>query len=206
MPAENSDEPSQHKRPSKEELREKLEALTPGELMAFSMRLAIREHRDRIVYTILRDIVLAAVDDLSALLNSPPIEPHEWITRLLEASKKVTEMSVWLRPDIPVLSLEDAVKMAQGTKSELWRKAAISRAGKRPRAGRPSTKRRLAVRALDIKCTRPETTHREITDALCPCGKDEHTDRCREQMRQAIKLLVKFLREHGHDFRWDHIK
>jgi hypothetical protein len=102
--------------------------------------------------------------------------------------------------------MEQALKFVEGSKSEFWRDSIMRQVGKRRRPGQPASKRHLAVRALDFKCAYPDTSLREVTELVCPCGRDTHLPKCREQLRQQIKGLVKLLREHGHDFTWDHIK
>ena len=125
---------------------------------------------------------------------------------LMDTQKKMEEVQLWLRPPERPMSLEAALKIASGSKSKYWREAVMKRAGKHRRRGQPPSKRHLALQALDIKCAYPDTSLRQVTEILCPCGSEAHTDRCQQQLRQQILRLVKFLGEHGHDFTWEHIK
>ena len=130
----------------------------------------------------------------------------EWFAQFQDKTDKKEEIELWFRPPMQPLSLEQAIELIEGSKSEFWRQSIMSQAGKRRRAGQPVSKRHLALPALDLKCAYPDTSLREATDTLCPCGNDEHTHNCREQLRQQIKRLVKFFRVHGDDFTWERIK
>ena len=199
-------------RPSEEEI-ERILALPYKELIpAVARFLLVPENPSRIAYSVLRQIFLTTVDDfwettLEVLLE--PMTNTEIGTSLSEskaAKKRVEEISLWFKPPEEPMSLETALRLAAGSKSKYWTESVMKQAGKHRRPGQPASKRHLALMALDIKCAYPDTSRREVTDILCPCGNEAHTDRCREQLRQQVLRLVKFLRQHGHDFTWEHIK
>jgi hypothetical protein len=163
----------------------------------------------RKAYTELRDIYLPRVEKLWSLMLEVA-EKHEfpagWSAEMKLALKSVHEVEIWLSPPEEVLTWASAIKLLKGTKSELFHDAVIKSVGKRRRPGQPKSKRHLAVFALDFKSAYPETTLRDVTNHLCPCGQKKHTAQCREQLRQQIKSLVKFLKQHGHDFTWSTIQ
>lgn len=199
------------RQPSEDEAS-KLGDLTHAELMPRVARLfLLPENPTRQAYTVLREIYLTTYDAwwdvIWSLTKSNTGEQLDVLfPRLLEIQDKLTELQSWLIPPRPPLSLEAAAELIKNTKSDVWRESILKGVGKRRRAGQPASKRYLALRAVDIKCAYPETSLRDATDILCPCGKEEHTPKCREQLRQQINRLVKLLREHGYDFTWERIK
>jgi hypothetical protein len=195
------------KEPSREELHQLLNSTHEDKIRLFARLLLVPENPSRQAYTVLREIYLAAVDDFWKLtMNLGQNLSKEEFAQFTDASDKKDEIESWLRPPIQPLSIELAIKFTERSKSEFWRQSVLGQVGKHRRAGQPSSKRYLALRALDIKCAYPDTSLKDATDILCPCGKDEHTPQCREQLRQQINRLVKFLRSHGYDFTWERIK
>lgn len=195
--------------PSNEQIRKLLVSLTPTELFSVFIRFAlVPEHPQRQAYTILRHIYLPRIDRVWDLLNDGARQGFDkvWGAQIKAAIESASEAESWLRPPERVLTLEAALNMIEGTKSQLWRNAVMKGVGKHRRRGQPASKRWLAVWALDFKCDNPDLSLSEVTEEICQCGKDKHTEKCREQLRQQIKGLVKFLDQHGYDFTWDHIR
>jgi hypothetical protein len=195
-------------KPSKEQVLQ-LAKLPRREFYPAAARLTLfPENPTRKAYTALREIYLAFADAWWDLLSDSAERPvsKEHFAQVTAAQEKMSEVMLWLRKPDPPLTLDAALKIVEGSKSEFWRTSVMSQVGKRRRPGQPALKRYLALQALDVKCAYPDMSLREVTDELCPCGKDKHTLQCREQLRQQIKRLVKFLKQYGHDFTWDHIK
>jgi hypothetical protein len=68
----------------------------------------------------------------------------------------------------------------------------------RPREGRPATKRRIAVRAMEMKLEDPKRwTWPKITAALCECGQNRHDISCQDNLRREILHVRKLLRDCG---------
>jgi len=160
----------------------------------------------RVAYTILRELYLDRFGEFMRTFWEFG-STDDWVARVFAKQQKMKEVEVWLRPPFEPLTAEKALKLVEGSKSEIWRDAVLSSIGKRPKRGQPVSKRHLAVKALDMKCVYPALTLRDATDKLCPCGKGVggHSDKCREQLRQQINGLVKFLKSFGHDFTWERI-
>lgn len=210
--ADDSSRIKRSQRPSIEQLQKLLETPARESFPLVSAFLLVPENPSRVVYTALRQIYLPMVqefwDKLLASADQPATE--EETSRLLNewmiAQKKMEEVQLWFRPASKPLSLETALRFIEGSKSRFWRESVMKQVGKRRGPGQPATKRYLALQALDLKCAYPETSLREATNMLCPCGLETHTDKCREQLRQQILRLVKFLRQYGHDFQWENIQ
>jgi len=66
----------------------------------------------------------------------------------------------------------------------------------RPR-GRPPDRRRLAVKAYEMKAANHKLTWEAVTEALCDCRKSQHDEYCKESLRQVVMTLQKTLRKHG---------
>jgi hypothetical protein len=195
------------RKPSKEELLRLLNSTDQEKIRLFARLSLVPENPSRQAYTVLRKIYLAIRDGFwNVFVNPDQQHIKEWAAQVTDSLDKLRELESWFIPALQPLSLEAAAKLIEGSKSEFWRQSIMSQVGKRGRAGQPASKRHLALYALDLKCAYPDTSLREATDILCPCGNDEHTPQCREQLRQQINRLVKFLRTHGYDFTWERIK
>jgi len=159
----------------------------------------------RQVYTILRKCF---VDYFGEFLDSVFAEKSpEWRLKISQTQKRFEEVVSWVSPPYKPMTSEQALSLIDGASPAVWRDAVLRSVGKHPRRGQPRSKRHLAVWALDMKCLDPSLTLRAATDVLCPCGKatGQHTDKCREQLRQQINRLVKFLKTLGYDFTWERI-
>lgn len=161
----------------------------------------------RKAYMAVREIYLAQAAQWWNMLIDAIEKPitKEYVVRLQKAQTKLFDIQLWLRAPAGPLSLDAALKMIKEPSPEVWRTAVIARVGKRVQAGQPALKRYLALQALDIKCEYPSLSLKDITALICPCGAKRHPPQCKEQLRQQINRLVKFLRDHGHDFRWDRL-
>jgi hypothetical protein len=172
----------------------------------------VPENLTRKVYTVVRGIYLATGDELVRLMkNAGTPDEKTWQKQYEACKRKLDEVDAWLKPPIEPLSLDNASKVlkAMSSSSAPVRVAAneflTKHVGKRPRRGQPASKRHLALIALDSKCAYPALSLRDIMEPLCPCGKTTHSPQCKEQLRQQINLLVKFLKRHGFDFTWERI-
>lgn len=174
--------------------------------VALAALAVVPAHPERIAYTVLRELFLDRFGEFMRTMWEFG-STDDWVARVFATQKKMKEVEVWLRPPFEPLTAEKALKLVEGSKSEIWRDAVLSSIGKRPKRGQPASKRHLAVKALDMKCAYPALTLRDATDTLCPCGKGvgHHSDKCREQLRQQINRLVKFLKSFGHNFTWERI-
>lgn len=190
-------------RPTKDELIRLFDSPRDEILAGIGRLLLAPENPSRKVYSVLREIYLARWDEFNTTVTTG--FDSGWPERVKAVQVKKQEAEIWLSPPEEPYSLEIALKMVAGSKSELWNKAVMEGVGKHRRRGQPKSKRHLAVKALDIKVAYPEATLREVTEVICPCGQREHTNQCRQQLRQQILRLVKFLKQHGHDFTWDRI-
>jgi len=215
--SEDSDTPQARSRiqkpaqPSEDQIRQ-LNDLSRRDYFPALARLSlVPENRSRKAYTVVRDIYLRIADSWwSKLMDSVELslsreERSKLVAEIKDEQKRMTEVELWLKPPEAPLSLDQALKFIKAAPSDAWQKTVMSRVGKRSRPGQPASKRRLALHALDIKCAYPHTSLSEATKLLCPCGRQKHLPQCRDQLRQQIIKLVKFLREHGHDFKWEHI-
>jgi hypothetical protein len=159
----------------------------------------------RRVYTVLRE---RFVESFGEFLGNVFAERSPDRTLKLSQSRKTFEEIVsWVSPPHKPLTSEQALNLIGSNSHPVWRDAIFQMIGKHLQRGQPRSKRHLAVLALDMKCAQPTLTRRAVTDALCPCGKGvgQHSDRCREQLRQQINRLVKFLKTLGYDFTWERI-
>lgn len=159
----------------------------------------------RRVYTILRECFIKTFGgSLGSIFDAK--SPGR-TSKLAQSRKTFEEIVSWLSPPYQPLTTEEALKIVNSDVSPAWRDVIFGLIGKHPRRGQPASKRHLAVYALDLKCARPTLTLRKATDVLCPCGKaaGQHTDKCREQLRQQINRLITFLKTLGYDFTWERI-
>jgi hypothetical protein len=68
----------------------------------------------------------------------------------------------------------------------------------RPREGRPTTKRCIAVQAMEMKLEDPKRwTWPKITSVLCDCDKNNHDIACQDNLRREILHVRKLLRDCG---------
>ena len=189
----------------KKQIEEARLSLTQPEFIVFLLSIsAVRPDETRIVYTILREVFLERA--LEFFQNALKFDA-EWAQRTMASRERFEEIQGWLRPPQKPLTLERGLQLIKDSKSKDWSRAVLKRIGKHPRRGQPTSKKHLAVPALDMKFLHSPLTLRQATDALCPCGHPigKHSDQCREQLRQQINRLVKFLRTLGYDFTWERI-
>jgi hypothetical protein len=172
----------------------------------------VPENPTRKAYTIVRSIYLALGDELAQMMkDAGQLDAKTWQKQFDACMRKLFEVDAWLNPPLEPLSLEDAAEVVKAfdTSSPVFvdaiRDYVTKQIGKRPRRGQPASKRHLALLALDGKCAYPVLSLRNVTEVLCPCGKATHSPQCREQLRQQINALVKFLKRHGFDFTWERI-
>jgi hypothetical protein len=66
----------------------------------------------------------------------------------------------------------------------------------RTKSGRPATRGNIALQALQFKIDN-HWIWRQITNAVCDCGKSLHDDYCQANLRQSIRGLEKLLRKCG---------
>jgi hypothetical protein len=167
----------------------------------------VPENLTRAAYTVLRDIFLDAADEWAVVLREiGKPDPQAWLTRFNEGKRKLDDIDVWLKPPTPPFSLENAAQVLKIVgDSQSVKDMLMKQIGKRPRRGQPASKRYLALIALDIKCAYSILSLRDVTDLVCPCGKPTHSSQCREQMRQQVNRLVRFLKPYGHDFTWERV-
>jgi hypothetical protein len=66
----------------------------------------------------------------------------------------------------------------------------------KPGRGRPATRRLTAVRALQMQIDN-KLDLETVTQELCDCGKKDHSECCKQQMRQSINSLRELLRKCG---------
>jgi hypothetical protein len=201
------------KPPSPEDIAKLDEDLPIYESLPLYMRaVLVPENLTRKAYTVVRGIYLTIGEELVQLMKDAG-KPDEktWQKQYNDCKRRLNEADAWLKPPLEPLSLDNASKVlkALGKSSADVREAArdflTKQVGKRPRRGQPASKRHLALIALDSKCAYPVLSLRDIMEPLCPCGKPTHSVQCKEQFRQQINLLVKFLKRHGYDFTWERI-
>jgi hypothetical protein len=63
--------------------------------------------------------------------------------------------------------------------------------------GRPVSKRRLATLALEAKELAPDLSWMQLAMKFCDCSKRPHDEKCRDRLRQEIRILQKTLEEWG---------
>jgi hypothetical protein len=170
------------------------------------------ENPTRKAYTAVRDIYVGLGDELAEMMrDAGKSDPKTWQKQIDTYTRKLFEADTWLNPPLEPLSLEDAAKVVQAFEPSspqflnAVRDYVTKQIGKRPRRGQPASKRYLALLALDGKCAYPALSLRGATEVLCPCGRTSHSPQCREQLRQQINTLVKYLKRHGFDFTWERI-
>jgi hypothetical protein len=203
------------KRPTPEEIAKLAESKNESFYDSFPlfMRVVLMpENPTRIAYTAVREIYLALGDELAQMMkDAGKPDVKTWQKQFNACRRRFYEADSWLNPPLDPLSLETAAKVLKtfSTSSPFFfdaiREYLTKQIGKRPRRGQPASKRHLALLALDGKCAYPMLSLRDFTEELCPCGKATHTPQCREQLRQQINALVKFLKRHGFDFTWERI-
>ncbi len=172
----------------------------------------VPENPTRKAYTAVRGIYLALGDELAQLLkDAGKPDAKTWQKQFDACKRKLYEADAWLKPPLGPLSLEVASKVLKALSNSsaffvgAAREFVTRQTGKRLRRGQPASKRHLALMALDGKCAYPVLSLRDFTELLCPCGKATHSLQCKEQLRQQINALVKFLKRHGFDFTWERI-
>lgn len=159
----------------------------------------------RHVFSILREIYVDIYEQFFRALTDVTLPERSSKLKLLR--KQMNELHSWLAPPVPPLTQELALDLISKTDSPTIRSLILQQIGRRARRGQPvSEKRYRAILALDGKYAFPnESTLRGATNALCPCGLEQHTKQCQEQFRQQINRAVKLLKSFGYDFTWDRI-
>jgi hypothetical protein len=200
-------------RPTPEEVAKLAESQPFYDLFPLYMRaVLLPENPTRKAYTAVRGVYLVLGDELAQMMkDGGKLDEKTWRKQFNARLRKLDEADSWLMPPLKPMSLEIASKVlkAMGNSSAFFvdatREFVTKQIGKRPRRGQPASKRHLALKALDGKCAYPVLSLRDFTELLCPCGKAKHSPQCKEQLRQQIKALVKFLKSHGFDFTWERI-
>jgi hypothetical protein len=121
----------------------------------------------------------------------------------LQSLRNVREIAGWINPSTSARSFEEGMQIARrisdaGLPSE-WAQDVVKRIG-RKKAGRPATKRQIAIRAKEMRLRDAKRWKwSELTAELCDCGKDfnDHDIRCQDNLRREVLHLEKTLRKFG---------
>jgi len=167
----------------------------------------VPDHPERHVYSILRELWLRFFADFLEAAFSDSSNSPERDSKMSQSQKMMRELRSWLFAPVEPLTTADALQILTEISDQSTQEIILRSVGKRSHRGQPASKRHLAIFALDAKYVFPHLTQRAATHMLCPCGKgdDQHSDKCREQMRQQINRAVKLLRTFGYDFTWERI-
>jgi hypothetical protein len=79
----------------------------------------------------------------------------------------------------------DIVGMVSGSQKEV----------KRKKSGRPPSTRWLAVQAKEMRLLDPKLSWSKLTKKLCPCGQLQHSDNCKQAIRQGVLALERTLKK-----------
>lgn len=71
--------------------------------------------------------------------------------------------------------------------------------GPRRKRGRPSTRRQIAIWALETQLISPHLTWPQLAKQFCQCGERRHTTACAKNIDTAVGELKKVLRKYGLD-------
>jgi len=119
----------------------------------------------------------------------------------LECLKSAKEILNWIYPRGTSLSFEKGMRIAAqmreaGFPGE-WAEDVVKGIG-RKKAGRPATKRQIAILAKEMRLRDPKRWKwRMITAELCDCGSATHTVACQDNLRREILHLEKVLSKFG---------
>lgn len=143
---------------------------------------------------------------LSPLNSSTGFEKYwlgERVEKFIELMNQEREIHSWFRGDGNEamanvrMVREEVVRtlMAAGKTSVVA--SAVAKVAVPYKGGRPPSKRRLAVEALEMKMRNPLFSWDRIAGVICTCGSATHGHACGERLRQEARLLNKLLRKHG---------
>jgi hypothetical protein len=124
----------------------------------------------------LQDDVLKEIEQLEGYLWGP-----EWGEKKRQALDQIWGSEFWSDLQTTGVPIPGAVRVIASLMP--------------PQQGRPVSKRTVAVQALQMQLT--GKTWREITEALCECGKAKHTASCHGAMRQSVAKLKRALAAYG---------
>jgi hypothetical protein len=118
--------------------------------------------------------------------------------------EELREISGWIGPSLSTMSDNERNEALAAMQSVLLAEGFTPlkvvdalKAAQQPAAGRPSTKRHLALTALDMWLTNPKLSWAQVTRRVCNCGKSDHGMECQEQLRQQVNDLRSFLKRLG---------
>jgi hypothetical protein len=110
------------------------------------------------------------------------------------------ELLRWIYPNTSERSLSTALRVVALLRktgcSDEEANAVLKKIGRKS-AGRPATKRHIAIRGKEMRLADPKRwTWPKITEALCDCGKD-HDIVCQDNLRREILHFEKVLSKFG---------
>ena len=117
---------------------------------------------------------------------------------------ELREIAGWIGPPLSKMSASERSEALGAAQSGLLAEGVTPlkvvdalQDAQQPAAGRPSTKRHLAVTGLDMWLTNPRLSWSQVTRRVCNCGKSDHGMQCQEQLRQQVNDLRSFLNRLG---------
>jgi hypothetical protein len=64
--------------------------------------------------------------------------------------------------------------------------------------GRPPSRRPIAIKAFELKLSKPSISWAKVTAQVCDCGKEKHGEYCQANILTRLKELRKLLRRYNH--------
>jgi hypothetical protein len=115
--------------------------------------------------------------------------------------KEATEIHTWIFPQRQQsfdFILTTAKTMRDVNIPEDIVKSFVKRGGHRPR-GRPITKRKIVIQALERQILEPERkwSYRQLAQLFCNCGKGKHDASCGQSLRQSMMQLKRLLAKYA---------
>ena len=138
--------------------------------------------------------------------EAPTLSESQLATRgrkIAEIAKEWGQLISLIFPSVERLSIDKGMYIANLMRQESFAseevEQVLKRIGKKA-AGRPASRRAIAIRARDMWIADSKRSWPEITRALCACGKG-HTIKCQDNIRRQKLHLEKSMKRLGCDCR-----
>jgi hypothetical protein len=140
--------------------------------------------------------LLRQCDHADQCFSNPPKSEEaaaEWAEKIQRAFDNILELFGWLEPFQQPLTIEKVMKVSGALSPDTLTEFMKDAAGTGRKRGRPTKVRDIAIRALELKSRLSWT---QLTNQLCPCGKREHGEPCRERIRSSARQLGDVLKKY----------
>jgi hypothetical protein len=160
------------------------------------------ERTNRPIWNALRAALLEQAERVDRLPGNQLLRTQgfECLGEIATALESCIELVRWIQPDEP-LTVDKAIEASSSWIRQEGMQDSVrhlfKRIGRRPRRGRPITRRDLAIQALEVKLADRTITWSAVAGQLCRCGKPAHDKKCAEAIRRDVCRLNEILRQYS---------